>query len=113
MRSCISKRSATPCPSSPLLRRPSAMSAAVKLSMSMTRGFMAVHTLKSRDSPVSIAAPLTPFTMMKGNCMAKKKGLYDNMNARKKAGTSRPKSKSTVSAKSYSDMKSGFPKKKK
>jgi hypothetical protein len=45
--------------------------------------------------------------------MAKKKGLYDNMNARKKAGTSRPKSKSTVSAKSYSDMKSGFPKKKK
>ena len=33
--------------------------------------------------------------------------------ARKKAGTSRPKSKSTVSAKSYANMKAGFPKKKK
>ena len=43
--------------------------------------------------------------------------LYRNMNARKKAGTSRPKSKSTVSAKTYSAMKNktgGFaPKKKK
>jgi|TARA_R110002072_G_scaffold295773_1_gene466945 hypothetical protein len=43
----------------------------------------------------------------------KKKGLYANMNARKAAGTSRPKSKSTVSAKAYSNMKAGFPKKKK
>ena len=41
-----------------------------------------------------------------------KRGLYANMNARKKAGTSRPKSKSTVSAKAYSNMKKGFPKKK-
>jgi hypothetical protein len=39
--------------------------------------------------------------------------LYRNINARKKAGTSRPKSKSTVSAKSYKAMKAGFPKKKK
>ena len=39
--------------------------------------------------------------------------LYKNINTRKKAGTSRPKSKSTVSAKSYSNMKKGFPKKKK
>ena len=39
--------------------------------------------------------------------------LYRNMNARKKAGTSRPKSKSTISAKSYKNMKAGFPKKKK
>jgi hypothetical protein len=39
--------------------------------------------------------------------------LYKNINARKRAGTSRPKSKSTVSAKSYSNMKKGFPKKKK
>ena len=30
--------------------------------------------------------------------------LYKNINARKKAGTSRPKSKSTVSSKSYSNM---------
>ena len=44
------------------------------------------------------------------------KGLYDNINARKKAGTSRPKSKSTISAKSYSKMKNktgGFKTKKK
>jgi len=40
----------------------------------------------------------------------KKKGLYDNINARKKAGTSRPKSKSTISKKAYSNMKKGFPK---
>jgi len=39
-----------------------------------------------------------------------KKGLYANINARKKAGTSRPKSKSTVSPKAYANMKKGFPK---
>ena len=39
--------------------------------------------------------------------------LYRNINARKRAGTSRPKSKSTISAKSYKNMKAGFPKKKK
>ena len=38
--------------------------------------------------------------------------LYENINKRKKAGTSRPKSKSTISAKAYSNMKAGFPKKK-
>ena len=37
-----------------------------------------------------------------------KKGLYHNINKRKKAGTSRSKSNSTISAESYSDMKSGF-----
>ena len=41
-----------------------------------------------------------------------KRGLYANINARKKAGTSRPKSKSTISNKAYSNMKAGFPKKK-
>ena len=35
----------------------------------------------------------------------KKKGLYDNINARKKAGTSRPKSKSTIDPKVYKKMK--------
>ena len=44
--------------------------------------------------------------------MPKKKGLYANMNARKKAGTSRPKSKRTVTDKAYANMKAGFPKKK-
>jgi hypothetical protein len=40
-----------------------------------------------------------------------KQGLYANINKRKKAGTSRPKSKSTVSKKAYANMKKGFPKK--
>lgn len=40
------------------------------------------------------------------------KGLYANINARKKKGNSRPKSKSTISPKAYAKMKAGFPKKK-
>jgi len=44
--------------------------------------------------------------------MAKQRGLYANINARKKAGTSRPKSKSTITKKAYKNMKAGFPKKK-
>lgn len=39
--------------------------------------------------------------------------LVRNINKRKKAGTSRPKSKSTISAKAYANMKKGWPKKKK
>ncbi len=39
--------------------------------------------------------------------------LVKNMNARKKAGTSRRIKKSTVSPKAYADMKAGWPKKKK
>ena len=42
-----------------------------------------------------------------------RKGLYYNINKRKKAGTSRSKKKSTISAKAYKAMKAGFPKKKK
>ena len=42
-----------------------------------------------------------------------KKALYYNINKRKKAGTSRPKSKSTISKKAYANMKQGFFKKKK
>ena len=38
-------------------------------------------------------------------------GLWANINARKKAGTSRSKSNSTISAKNYANMKAGFPKK--
>jgi len=38
--------------------------------------------------------------------------LYDNINKRKKAGTSRPKSKSTITPKAYANMEAGFPKKK-
>ena len=42
--------------------------------------------------------------------MAKKKqpGLYANINARKAAGTSRPKSKSTIDPKTYAQMRIGF-----
>ena len=40
-------------------------------------------------------------------------GLYANINARKKKGISRPKSKSTISPKAYANMKAGFPKGKK
>ena len=39
-----------------------------------------------------------------------KKGLWYNINRRKKLGISRPKSKSTISAKAYKNMKAGFPK---
>jgi len=42
-----------------------------------------------------------------------KQGLYANINKRKKLGISRPKSKSTISKKAYSNMKAGFPKKRK
>ena len=41
-----------------------------------------------------------------------KKGLYYNINQKKKAGTSKPKSKSTITAKAYKNMQAGFPKKK-
>jgi|TARA_Y100000361_G_C11086198_1_gene303885 hypothetical protein len=40
-----------------------------------------------------------------------KKGLYHNINQRKKKGISRPKSQSTVSPQAYANMKAGFPKK--
>ena len=35
--------------------------------------------------------------------------LYENINKRKKAGTSRSKKNSTISDKSYANMKAGFP----
>ena len=39
--------------------------------------------------------------------------LYENINKRKRAGTSRPKSKTTITAKNYKAMKNNFGKKKK
>jgi len=41
------------------------------------------------------------------------KGLYHNINQRKKKGISRSKKDSTISDKSYKNMLAGFPKKKK
>ncbi len=45
--------------------------------------------------------------------MGEKKGLWYNINKRKKAGTSRSKAKSTISAKAWKAMKAGFPRSKK
>ena len=42
--------------------------------------------------------------------MKKKPGLYANINKRKKKGISRSKKNSTITSKSYADMKKGFPK---
>ena len=42
-----------------------------------------------------------------------RKGLYYNINKRKKAGTSRSKKDSTISPQAYANMQAGFPKKKK
>ena len=39
-----------------------------------------------------------------------RKGLYYNINKRKEAGTSRSKSESTISKKSYKSLLSGFKK---
>ena len=39
--------------------------------------------------------------------------LYANINKGKKAGTSRPKSKSTITPEAYKNMQEGFPKKRK
>jgi len=39
--------------------------------------------------------------------------LVENINKRKKAGTSRSKKNSNVSSKAYKNMKAGWPKKKK
>ena len=41
-----------------------------------------------------------------------RKGLYYNINKRKKAGTSRSKKDSTISPQAYANMQAGFPKKK-
>ena len=42
-----------------------------------------------------------------------KRGLYANINRRKKLGISRSKKNSTITTKAYKNMKAGFPKKKK
>jgi len=45
--------------------------------------------------------------------MMARKGLYYNINQRKKKGISRSKKDSTISDEAYANMKKGFPKKKK
>jgi|GEM_PF-1243478 len=51
-----------------------------------------------------------PVALKEGGTV-KKPGLWANINARKKKGISRPKSKSTITPKAYAKMKAGFPKK--
>lgn len=38
-----------------------------------------------------------------------KRSLVENVNRRKRAGTSRPRSKSSISKKAYDDMRAGWP----
>ena len=59
--------------------------------------------------PAMAEAVMKQMPQQQGQIMS----LYENINKRKKAGTSRTKEKSTVSEKSYKNMKAGFPKKKK
>ena len=55
--------------------------------------------------PVKNGVAVEVNQLRKENNTMKKKGLYDNINARKKAGTSRPKSKSSIDPKVYKKMK--------
>lgn len=50
-------------------------------------------------------------TKTKKNKNGVKNSLVNNINARKRKGTSRPKKKSTVSKKAYGDMKNNWGKK--
>lgn len=45
---------------------------------------------------------------MKVNKLGVKNSLVNNINAKKKSGTSKPKSKSTVSKEDYAKMKKGW-----
>ena len=58
---------------------------------------------------LTIGKTMTGYHKTKSGKTAKK-GLYYNINKRKKAGTSRSKKKSTISSKAYKNMKSGFKK---
>ena len=64
--------------------------------------------VKSRKQAIAIAlSEAGKSKMAKGGRL----GLWANINARKRAGTSRSKSESTISPKAYANMKRGFPKK--
>jgi hypothetical protein len=68
---------------------------------------------KKRGRPVKKSAvkKAAPKKGAKKNKLGVKNSLVNNINARKKKGKSRPKKKSTVSKKSYKDMKSNWGKK--
>ena len=51
---------------------------------------------------------LSKLCSMKVNKLGVKNSLVNNINAKKKAGTSKPKSKSTVDPKQYAKLKKGW-----
>jgi hypothetical protein len=71
-----------------------------------SRAIGAVIPILQTNYPVRNGVAAEANQLRKENNTMKKKGLYDNINARKKAGTSRPKSKSTIDPKVYKKMKS-------
>jgi len=78
--------------------------------MRPSRGMGAIKESKMPKGVTKKRRDNTDFTQYKEGGPV---GLYANINARKKAGTSRPKSKSTITPKAYANMKAGFPKGKK
>ena len=76
-----------------------------------------IHTGKTHSNsskPVVHFKDLSPTAKKKAKSQENRTmSLYENINKRKKAGTSRSKKNSTISDKSYKSMKAGFPKKKK
>jgi len=69
--------------------------------------------VKSRKQAIAIALSEAGKSKKMASGGSAKPGLWANINRRKKLGISRPKSKTTISAKAYANMKAGFPKKKK
>ena len=69
----------------------------------VTGGVIRIHPT---NFPAKSGDAVEANQLRKENNTMKKKGLYDNINARKKSGTSRPKSKSTIDPKVYKKMKS-------
>ena len=63
-----------------------------------------------KNQTASLHVRLLPY--VNGNANMAKRGLYANINRRKKLGISRSKKKSTITPKAYANMKAGFPKKK-
>jgi hypothetical protein len=65
-----------------------------------------VRVLAASREQTTNCRPITGHAKNGNANTMKKRGLYDNINARKKSGTSRPKSKSTIDPKVYKKMKS-------
>jgi hypothetical protein len=75
----------------------------VAIRLKVTGGVIRIHRT---NFPVKSGDAVEVNQLRKENNTMKKKGLYDNINARKKSGTSRSKSKSTIDPKVYKKMKS-------